>query len=564
MKNFFKKYQTLILALAALVIFGVGSAQAATLLSVPQGGTFKGSFTPYALITGGTTSTGALQNLASLGASGEVLTSNGAGVLPSFQTNVGAVSSVSNSDGTLTISPTTGVVVASLALAHANTWTGLQTMSISNTSTSGTFQGLVISPTYNQATGTAANTDLLIQRTQTAVGSGTQRLFDAQVGGSSKFSIDNNGAVVGNSTAVFSGAVTGAANSIFGTGTKIGSSTNYVQQVNGGAFNTAWQVVNTDGKIVLKLGGSLNVAGDMAMQARPDVNSNQGYFLYYSGEAPGTNGASLNIGIPQNNDGFPYITYGTSFGIQFKRGTGTTINGSGGIMLANSTMVGSTTAPSAILHVLGTTEQLRVAYDASNYHNFTIASDGTLIWGGAGTALTATSGTKNFVSMGGTFAPTSGTAIYDLVSLNPTINQTGGASGITRTLFLNPTLTAAADHRTLEIATGKSLFGGSVQVPIRTVTTSTTLTLNDYTILCDATSGNVVLTLPTAASSYDSTTKAGRTYNMKKIDASANSCKFAGSGGTETIDGATTYPAVGVTQYANTPIQSNGTAWYVE
>ena len=38
-----------------------------------------------------------------------------------------AVSSVANSDGTLTISPTTGSVVASLALSHANTWTGQQT-----------------------------------------------------------------------------------------------------------------------------------------------------------------------------------------------------------------------------------------------------------------------------------------------------------------------------------------------------------------------------------------------------------------------------------------------------
>lgn len=39
----------------------------------------------------------------------------------------GAVASVSNSDGTLTITPTTGSVVASLALGHANTWTGTQT-----------------------------------------------------------------------------------------------------------------------------------------------------------------------------------------------------------------------------------------------------------------------------------------------------------------------------------------------------------------------------------------------------------------------------------------------------
>lgn len=44
-------------------------------------------------------------------------------------TATGAVSSVSNSNGTLTISPTTGAVIASLNLAKANTWTGVQTFS---------------------------------------------------------------------------------------------------------------------------------------------------------------------------------------------------------------------------------------------------------------------------------------------------------------------------------------------------------------------------------------------------------------------------------------------------
>jgi hypothetical protein len=38
-----------------------------------------------------------------------------------------AVASISNSDGTLTLTPTTGNVVGSLALGHANTWTGIQT-----------------------------------------------------------------------------------------------------------------------------------------------------------------------------------------------------------------------------------------------------------------------------------------------------------------------------------------------------------------------------------------------------------------------------------------------------
>lgn len=58
----------------------------------------------------------------------------------------GAVSAVSNSDGTLTISPTTGAVVASLALGHANTWTGAQnfganTTQAQNTSMSSTAAG---------------------------------------------------------------------------------------------------------------------------------------------------------------------------------------------------------------------------------------------------------------------------------------------------------------------------------------------------------------------------------------------------------------------------------------
>jgi len=45
-----------------------------------------------------------------------------------------SVQSVSNTDGTLTISPTTGAVVASLNLAHANIWSATQTFSNSTNS----------------------------------------------------------------------------------------------------------------------------------------------------------------------------------------------------------------------------------------------------------------------------------------------------------------------------------------------------------------------------------------------------------------------------------------------
>lgn len=60
-------------------------------LSVPRGGTGMTSATAYAVLCGGTTSTSAHQSIASVGTAGQVLTSNGAGALPTFQTGVGTV-----------------------------------------------------------------------------------------------------------------------------------------------------------------------------------------------------------------------------------------------------------------------------------------------------------------------------------------------------------------------------------------------------------------------------------------------------------------------------------------
>lgn len=71
----------------------------------------------------------------------------------------GAVSSVSNSDGTLTISPTTGSVVASLALAHANTWTGLQTF---NNATATLLSSTLASTTNLVVSNSASTTNLSV------------------------------------------------------------------------------------------------------------------------------------------------------------------------------------------------------------------------------------------------------------------------------------------------------------------------------------------------------------------------------------------------------------------
>jgi len=69
-------------------------------------------------------------------------------------------------------------------------------------------------------------------------------------------------------------------------------------------------------------------------------------------------------------------------------------------------------------------------------------------FGGSVSALTA----QTFVGITKQFAPTSGTGVYNSLGITTTINQTGGANGITRGLYINPTLISAADFRALEIS----------------------------------------------------------------------------------------------------------------
>jgi hypothetical protein len=75
---------------------------------------------------------------------------------------------------------------------------------------------------------------------------------------------------------------------------------------------------------------------------------------------------------------------------------------------------------------------------------------------------TGTSGTVGRFSISSRFAPTSGTCVYNTALITPIINQTGGANGITRGLYINPTLTAAADFRAIEVTEGNVLIGNAV------------------------------------------------------------------------------------------------------
>lgn len=83
---------------------------------VPGGGTGVATLTtPYGVLCAGTTATGPVQTLAALGASGTVLTSNGAAALPSFQAVSGGITTINGDSGsatgsTVTLNGTTNLI----------------------------------------------------------------------------------------------------------------------------------------------------------------------------------------------------------------------------------------------------------------------------------------------------------------------------------------------------------------------------------------------------------------------------------------------------------------------
>ena len=113
---------------------------------------------------------GATLNVTSL-TSGNILQYNGSNWVNVTTSSIAVVSSVSNSDGTLTISPTTGAVVASLNLGNANTWTAAQTISYAGGS-----------QTFFTVNDTSASADTLVLIEATGIGGGSTFLSIQKIG----------------------------------------------------------------------------------------------------------------------------------------------------------------------------------------------------------------------------------------------------------------------------------------------------------------------------------------------------------------------------------------------
>lgn len=119
-------------------------------LQVDKGGTGNVAFTPYAVITGGTTATGPLQDVVPIGILGQVLTSSGPGALPTWATISGFVESVS---GTLNRITSTGGVTPVIDISAS--YVGQSSITTLGTITTGVWNGTAVDETHggtNQTT----------------------------------------------------------------------------------------------------------------------------------------------------------------------------------------------------------------------------------------------------------------------------------------------------------------------------------------------------------------------------------------------------------------------------
>lgn len=101
-----------------------------------------------------------------------------------------------------------------------------------------------------------------------------------------------------------------------------------------------------------------------------------------------------------------------------------------------------------------------------------------------------------------------------------------------------------------------ALVAGATSVPLRTVTTTSSMTATDGQVNADATAGAFTVTAPDATTAH-----VGASYRLKKIDATANEVTL-GAVGSQTIDGAPSF----VLDLANQEITifTDGANWFTQ
>lgn len=352
---------------------------------VAGGGTGITSATAYAVLCGGTTSTNPFQSIASVGTSGQILTSNGAGALPTFQT--GAASSI-----TLTGDTGGGLTGSSFTFnAHANCGS-----SVFFTGSGTTLSLKVTDASANTIIGSTAGNGTLSGTNNTSVGQQTLAVLTSG-GTNCAFGLQALVHLTSGSQNVALGANSLGTLTTSGNNTAIG-------------YNTLGSLVTGSGNIAIGMSAGGNYT---TSESNNIVLSSQGVTAESNTiriGIPGTQTACYIAGIEGVSvSNLNYVTINTATGQLGSAASATaniTITGDsgGGLTASSFTFTGGTTG--LTFSGAGTTETLTGTLVVANggTGRTTLTNHGVLVGAGTSAITQLAAATNNQILVGNTSA----------------------------------------------------------------------------------------------------------------------------------------------------------------
>jgi hypothetical protein len=246
--------------------------------------------------------------------------------------------------------------------------------------------------------------------------------------------------------------------------------------------NIAARTVQVTGS--LRTSGSITILGtDRTLYTQAVTNITADGYLYF--------GDSARIGSTGGSNIHYASGYYSQAAHQFYGGTATgmtsvvdiyggqsgkpALRASGSVHVTGSLSISGVTTFAQASSINGSGNLAIGAFSVHSSFGFATFSQTTLLLTGG--TFTSTTGNQVGLSFGGGFTPTSGTATYTAYSILPTISQSSAATGITRGLYVNPTLTSAANFRAIETTSGSVLFSHG-STPLMFVSSSGNVGIN--------------------------------------------------------------------------------------
>ncbi len=576
-----------------LTFSGSGSTETLTgVLLVPHGGTGDSSFTPYSVICGGTTSTGNLQNVTGVGTAGQILTSNGAGSLPTWQTGAStSISITGDSGGTITGSSfiftggTTGLtfsgsgttesLIGTVNVAHGGTGDTSFTaysliaggttstgplQNISGVGTSGQFltsNGASALPTWQTApassimfsgdTGTTFSSSAVTIRSNNAANAcGSSVLFNAATPDITLQVTDSNtNTLLGNLAG--KAGITGTANTGFGYKT--------LAALTSGSYNTAFGVEALNS---ITTGTNSTAMGYFALQDCTTGGNNTAFgYGAMANTTIGANNTAFGFGALLNNvSGNFNSAFGDSALNNVNTGVENIAMGVGALM--DVTSGGQNVGMGVLSLNTVVTGSYNSALGFSAGSNYTSSESSNVMISNFGTV-----GESNVIRIG-----TQGTgngqqnACYVAGIAGVTTVSSSVVAGLA-------TATGQLVQTTITAGTGISVSSSAGAITISTTGTTTLSftsvnhTASPYTVLatddvlgCQTSTGIITIKLPNAPVT-------GRVYYVKDSNGASatNNISVTTVGGTVTIDGLTTYTVS--TNYESLMVIFDGTNYEV-